>query len=789
MDIKNTKPDFYSNENNFKDYEECSKYLNTILTKTTETQLNYYKNEKTQLIRYIYGRQFNLLNSFLQNLSNVSLSAFLKFLTNDQIPANINLDKIEYKYDYDLDKKDKYICLLENINQFLKTFLENNKITLDLIYKQNIIKDKYKNEFKGLYTYLLKDDKDIQKGVEEHILNWFHFLTGNPPMAQTVLLCNEETTSEEIIAFMYRAFLCQYHVVFMVGKIELLTPDKRQTLTQLINLLFNEKEMKSCLAFAYSDKTSSIVQYLERIKGRKILEHKDNDNKEEIKYEENVEIISSDKSGVGKSKKIKNNILSRGKKYIHFPFGGEFNRKDVINRLKQINIKDPKNTAIHLDLYDSKQTDLMKDFLYSFLITKLYGQSETLFYLPKDVEIKIEIPNGFVDFFLKFPILSMFKNRDNMLIENLPPLIVEAQINSNVQIVCNYLKLLKSGKLAEKDLYIKGVSMSPEDIKSSLNEEFIKVDTKLDGESLSQKECEDLIKEYIGIKQPTYYQINCFVNFLSGQLKKFSMNFQLTAAYLIQNGNFLNKKNLKNIRVTMIERFIQNTQHFTQGAFNKLLNSQLDAYKVGVEQGNYDEDKQDEIAIKALSEPQEIISFDKIKFSLVFFHEGETQDFSIICTCGKEEKEYKDLLELKTTPVIIQNEFYKSYGMDKREEIPKELNSYRKFTHKMFLGEIKKILSINNPIYKTEKEEKNKDLKSIEEIVGEYVFTADNFIKMVLILLRIRENIPVIMMGETGCGKTSLIRKLSELINNGESKMKILNIHAGITDQEIVSFL
>ena len=588
---------------------------------------------------------------------------------------------------------------------------------------------------------------------------------------------------------MYRAFLCQYHVVFMVGKIELLTPDKRQTLTQLINLLFNEKEMKSCLAFAYSDKTSSIVQYLERIKGRKILEHKDNDNKEEIKYEENVEIISSDKSGVGKSKKIKNNIISRGKKYIHFPFGGEFNRKDVINRLKQINIKDPKNTAIHLDLYDSKQTDLMKDFLYSFLITKLYGQSETLFYLPKDVEIKIEIPNGFVDFFLKFPILSMFKNRDNMLIENLPPLIVEAQINSNVQIVCNYLKLLKSGKLAEKDLYIKGVSMSPEDIKSSLNEEFIKVDTKLDGESLSQKECEDLIKEYIGIKQPTYYQINCFVNFLSGQLKKFSMNFQLTAAYLIQNGNFLNKKNLKNIRVTMIERFIQNTQHFTQGAFNKLLNSQLDAYKVGVEQGNYDQDKQDEIAIKALSEPQEIISFDKIKFSLVFFHEGETQDFSIICTCGKEEKEYKDLLELKTIPVIIQNEFYKNYGMDKREEIPKELNSYRKFTHKMFLGEIKKILSINNPIYKTEKEEKNKDLKSIEEIVGEYVFTADNFIKMVLILLRIRENIPVIMMGETGCGKTSLIRKLSELINNGESKMKILNIHAGITDQEIVSFL
>ena len=32
----------------------------------------------------------------------------------------------------------------------------------------------------------------------------------------------------------------------------------------------------------------------------------------------------------------------------------------------------------------------MKDFLYSFWITKLYGQNETLFYISKEIEIKIE---------------------------------------------------------------------------------------------------------------------------------------------------------------------------------------------------------------------------------------------------------------------------------------------------------------------------------------------------------------------------------------------------------------
>ena len=76
------------------------------------------------------------------------------------------------------------------------------------------------------------------------------------------------------------------------------------------------------------------------------------------------------------------------------------------------------------------------------------------------------------------------------------------------------------------------------------------------------------------------------------------------------------------------------------------------------------------------------------------------------------------------------------------------------------------------------------------EIADNYVFTDDNYFKLALILLRIRAKIPVIMMGETGCGKTSLIRKLSEFINNGnKSKMKILNIHVGTNDKDIIRFL
>jgi len=57
---------------------------------------------------------------------------------------------------------------------------------------------------------------------------------------------------------------------------------------------------------------------------------------------------------------------------------------------------------------------------------------------------------------------------------------------------------------------------------------------------------------------------------------------------------------------------------------------------------------------------------------------------------------------------------------------------------------------------------------------------------MQLILLRINCKIPVIMMGETGCGKTSLITILADLMG---ARLHTLNIHAGIEDKDIIKFL
>jgi ABC-type lipoprotein export system ATPase subunit len=55
---------------------------------------------------------------------------------------------------------------------------------------------------------------------------------------------------------------------------------------------------------------------------------------------------------------------------------------------------------------------------------------------------------------------------------------------------------------------------------------------------------------------------------------------------------------------------------------------------------------------------------------------------------------------------------------------------------------------------------------------------------MCVIYLRVQAQIPVVIMGETGCGKTSLLEYFCKTVRN--ERLEIFNIHAGRTYEEIV---
>lgn len=77
----------------------------------------------------------------------------------------------------------------------------------------------------------------------------------------------------------------------------------------------------------------------------------------------------------------------------------------------------------------------------------------------------------------------------------------------------------------------------------------------------------------------------------------------------------------------------------------------------------------------------------------------------------------------------------------------------------------------------------------VGDLTPGYVLTADNLLKMAMIYTRISCGVPVIVMGETGCGKTSLIRNLSRAMGLSDLQFRVLNFHAGLGVDDIVSFV
>ena len=732
--------------------KELKTQLKNILINLKNKQIKGYQIKP--LTRFLYGHQYNLLfNNINKENKNNNLIHLLKYITNDLLKSKVSDFKIEEKGEEDIIEN--HINILDS---YLNELLKKNNLNLNIIYEKTIVKQKYNCQ--GIFIYLYEN-------LEKDLFQIFKYLTGNNPIAQNILICNKDTTNDKITSFFYRSIKCELNSCFIIGGLESLENEQKECFIELLNNeLFpnGEEKIKSCLILLFKDKNLDFYKNLANKKNINILEIKKEDLKNEKYEENNIEIIKSDISGIGKSTQIKKNIQDNQKKWIYFPIYEVFNYNEIIERLNILNIDN--NSALHLDLYNIDNIDLMQEFLFSLLIARFNSYNEEFYYLSKDIPIKIEIQNTFIDFFEKLPILTLF-NVKELKISDLPPLIVSKELDSNIQLVANYLKALKENKINDKDLIFPKIT--PKDFEGHYYfSKKKKYSTSVKADLLSVLECQNLIFDSIKefLEEPTYYQIISFINMLAAQLRKLNQNYFLNAFQLIT------KKSQISLRTFIIKNFIEISQYFSEEKFKKLVEQKQNIYKSSFDISNkegYINNSVNNIA----NNKHKVISFNNFDFSLIFFYEGSSPLFSIITNKNKLDKEYKDLLLIKNLQSF------------KDKEKIKELPDYKLYSQNQFLEELRNIF-INNPLEKI----KYSDKESLKEIAGNYIFTADNFLKMVLILLKIRANIPVIIMGETGCGKTSLIRKLSEIKHGGnKDKIKILNIHCGTTDNDICDFI
>ena len=714
IDIKITiQYDIKNEANYYLDQKESNfEIIETFLLNAKKDYLNKLDLTYKEKIytRFLYGKLFKKIVGYLDGGSHERVMDIFRYILNENNDDEIKISKPVNPQirDYVRNYADYNSKSFENIFNYLISLFDINNTSIQKHYESMLMIEQ--NKYKGIFEHECQENS-----IGKFIYELFLQKIGQKPIAQNILITNKETSIEEIQAFLYRAILCDYNTLFVIEINESLTYYQQSIMYNFFDELLTykmnkykecnkginiEKEktneyLEACIVFVYENRNKYLpfINEIGKINRQDIKIDKDiNDNKKEseMKLEKkidnsNIMVITSDFCGLGKTFKIKRMIEKKNQKYFYFPLGGVLTKKIISKKLLNLleNIKNENNKEIkygvHLDLTESVDIDLINEFLLSFLITKFYTNNETIFYIPKNIEIYIEIPNCFKDYLSKFSILNIFP-RENITLDNKPKLNLP---NSIIEIFDRLLGL-NTNEAIEKEF-----------IEKYLN---------------NPKKC-------------SYYQIITFIKLFISQFNKFNSKLHFT--------EMNNKGEGIDITEKCIHDFARSAKYFINSGFQKLImdkiyKEKLNLYLIDLLSNAYESDLKD-------------IKYDN---PLIFIN--------------KEKLAYNQLIIPKTTDIS-----YKS--------------------SKDYLQRLKQVLSLPNEV-----ETEQGDLKSLLSILSyktdNYVITNDNFTKIVLLYYRIMADIPVILMGEAGCGKTSLIIKLNQILNDGEIGVEIINIHPGITN-------
>eukprot|EP01041_Mallomonas_annulata_P014057 gene14057-29925_t len=292
---------------------------------------------------------------------------------------------------------------------------------------------------------------------------------------------------------------------------------------------------------------------------------------------------------------------------------------------------------------------------------------------------------------------------------------VSPDLNSDIQVVCNYLTKLEDGTLYKDDIIF------PNEYSREITASYIYSDR-----------CHALLRKYFiaGFAQheiPSVNVLQVFLKVLAGQLREFSASghFQ-TISFQFSGSDPRN-------RHTIVENLITCSRDFATKSVVHARNRQLQHMYGGGTNNNNEVDELGGI-LRWEDNNQVMLCISNSSLTLLYRHLDEVnKDIKKWINLQNHESALRDYFDLSTD--------------DLRQLLSNFCGKTERYTGR-----------------------------------PKYVLTADNFLKCVMMLLRVQAGIPVIIMGEAGCGKTSLIRFAADV---SEADLFVMAIHAGVSRQDI----
>uniref|UniRef100_A0A672GQ29 RING-type E3 ubiquitin transferase n=1 Tax=Salarias fasciatus TaxID=181472 RepID=A0A672GQ29_SALFA len=460
-----------------------------------------------------------------------------------------------------------------------------------------------------------------------------------------------------------------------------------------------------------------------------------------------VGIISSKRAGVGKSlyikrlyEKLKSSTTKPSAKKCIRLIEPCVDENTIVQSLLERS-KGEELTMFHFDVMSSVQKGLA-EFLFKLLILRYLMDSEGKMWKCNDkqlyvIEILEPTVNTFTDVFPKIVcrppkdvlMLEMRKREDPTIVSNDDPLMDEEEFRSEAfQRPYQYLTRFHNGMDLDAFSYqcVEG----------------------------SHVECLQMLLMNCGIMDPSWAELRNFAWFLNLQLRDCETSVFCDATF---TGDTLSgfKTFVVDFMILMAKDFATPSLHICDQSPGRL---QMDL--TGVK----DEDLAPFLIRKRWeTEPHPYIFFndDHVSMTFIGFH------------LQLNEQGFVDAIEPTSGRVIKKNVMTKAlYEGLTLQRVPFNIN-FDSLPRGEKIERICNVLGIQWPLDPDET----------------YELTTDNILKILAIHMRFRCGIPVIIMGETGCGKTRLIKFLCELRRSGVAceNMKLVKVHGGTTSENIFS--
>ena len=689
--------------------------------------------EKYYLLNFVHGPEIHMLYDFFENgTGKEKVITILRYIHPDieinQLLAEYNNERAA-ESDWTLSK------VMECIGSVLHLSYEGKEPfqrPFHIKTQSKKMTDVVQNR-KLFVASLEENSSQVVKTVLALYLNTTHVL----PEPHQVLFCTRETTWNELELLLYRCLgsssFIEVSQLFCIANVESLV---NELLFRLVEALKNISTDKDYLLALICRGSSShpFLDELSSFTGKASLNLSDEEVRQVFQKEcPDVVTITSAVPGLGKTNRIKEYAFAARKSLYTLHISGPVHKRRIIDKMKIANIG--KRHAIHLDIGAVDCPVDLDTFLFELIILGYVTAGFSAVSLATG-HVFIEVGNTINDSVRNSLDTAMYFKRQHLIWQNYDDFQVSMEINSPVQVVCQFLYGIQTGTLDKTDVLFTGckaVSCLPADVCRILLRKHFATDSEL-----------------------SFSIINIFLQVLADQLKRMSCSTFLRVS---QVSDMVGHNTLPTVRSTLVRALTEASREFSSRSIAACRKDQVAATGSSVEDNCETKENQSKQKFVDLvkSRVEGMIRWEDSNHLIFVFHNQNIQTLSPL---------YRDL---KMVPAHIRSLF--------ESQLKRQMQDFTQMDQTQLQILLQKAARTNPQSLSNER---------MKELSVDYALTPDNLLKMILIMLRVKSQIPVIIMGETGCGKTSLIRYLAAF---SDVDFEVMSIHAGIEEQDLVEVI